>query len=386
MQITKEVTVKTSETESVVAVPELEGVQKPTAFIINSGAHGYAKFIYDELSLSAFEKEGSISKIHNSMERRQIYNILVDMIKNGKIAGSRAFQIIMNNLESETAEDVFADNLRANIPIIVNKYTPEDTHEAKQQLLFDTLMKILVSGRYKDSKSTLELVFTSVLGFAGSESSEKLVYKWLMVGDISDADGKKLEGVEVTLKQKHAMVKNIFASKTIDKDSKKAAFEKLKSLDSSDLLGRTQKYCESAVPDIEEKGRIFKMLLEEEEDIPLTHVQEMCLGMRQFGQRDMMVQLGEYFFEKIEHCISKKAYALTRYIYLCLQPNMVATKEQIDRFVALKEKIEARTEAEKIEGNDRLVKWLKESIQDLEEKKNARELSQAWEQSAGAKL
>ncbi len=58
------------------------GMDKPHAFVINSGAHGYAKFIIDEMSLTAYEQEGTISKLDKSLERKQIYEILFDMIKN----------------------------------------------------------------------------------------------------------------------------------------------------------------------------------------------------------------------------------------------------------------------------------------------------------------
>ena len=83
-------------------------MQKPTAFLINSGAHGYAKFVVDELTLTALEQQGALSKIESSLERKQLSFIMFDMIKNGKIAGSRLLHIILQNIEQETAEDVTA--------------------------------------------------------------------------------------------------------------------------------------------------------------------------------------------------------------------------------------------------------------------------------------
>jgi len=49
----------------------------------------------------------------------------------------------------------------------------------------------------------------------------------------------------------------------------------------------------------------------------------------------------------------------------------VVDDEWIGRFEKLKNEIESRAEADKIDGNDRLVKWLKESIQEMQEKKAA---------------
>ena len=50
--------------------------------------------------------ETGLYKLESSLDRKQIYNILFDMIKSGKIAGSRLLKIVMNNLEHEKAVDV----------------------------------------------------------------------------------------------------------------------------------------------------------------------------------------------------------------------------------------------------------------------------------------
>lgn len=45
-----------------------------------------------------------------------------------------------------------------------------------------------------------------------------------------------------------------------------------------------------------------------------------------------------------------------------LAPTLIADDAIIARFESFKNEIESRDEKDKIEGNDRLVKWLKESI------------------------
>jgi hypothetical protein len=70
-------------------------MEKPEALLINQGAHGYAKFVIDEMTLTSLEKEGQLSKIESSLERKQLYNVMYDMIKNGKIAGSRLLHIVL---------------------------------------------------------------------------------------------------------------------------------------------------------------------------------------------------------------------------------------------------------------------------------------------------
>ena len=111
----------------------------------------------------------------------------------------------------------------------------------------------------------------------------------------------------------------------------------------------------------------------------LQQVTEMCRGFRQFSQRDLIENFSDDFFERIEECVNTKAWSITRYVYMFLQPSMNATEAGLDRFKALKTKLEAYSPEERKEGTMRLLNWVKDSIQDLEEKKQGRELSIAWD-------
>jgi hypothetical protein len=61
-----------------------------------------------------------------------------------------------------------------------------------------------------------------------------------------------------------------------------------------------------------------------------------------------------------------------------LQPDLIATDEHIARFVNFLAKLESVTSENRRDGADRLINWVKDSIQNLNEKKQARALSQEW--------
>lgn len=145
------------------------------------------------------------------------------------------------------------------------------------------------------------------------------------------------------------------------------------------MLGRTEKYCEAANPDLKSKREAFMTIFEGSSDMSLQHVQEMCRGYRQYSQRETIESFAEQFFERIEDCVNTKAWSLTRYIYIFLAPSMMATETELVRFRALLAKLENYSEAERKEGTARLINWIKESIQEVEEKMAGRELSRAWE-------
>jgi len=105
----------------------------------------------------------------------------------------------------------------------------------------------------------------------------------------------------------------------------------------------------------------------------------MCRGYRQYSQREVIETLADQFFERIEECVNTRAWSLTRYIYLFLAPSMMATETELVRFRALLAKLEGYSEAERKEGTARLINWVKESIQEVEEKMAGREMSRAWE-------
>ena len=91
------------------------------------------------------------------------------------------------------------------------------------------------------------------------------------------------------------------------------------------MLGRTEKYCEAANRDPRSKREAFLKIFEGSDEMSLHHVQEMCKGYRQYGQRDLIESFSDEFFERIEECVDVKAWSLTRYIYMYLAPGMKAT-------------------------------------------------------------
>ena len=73
------------------------------------------------------------------------------------------------------------------------------------------------------------------------------------------------------------------------------------------------------------------------------------------------------------------SWSISTNIYHFLQPSINATEVELGRFNALKAKLEAYSPEERKECTMRLLNWIKDSIQELEEKKQGRELSKAWD-------
>jgi len=101
-------------------------------------------------------------------------------------------------------------------------------------------------------------------------------------------------------------------------EDKQKAMDKLASIDKTDLLGRTQAYCESVIPDIENKRKCWKKLFESDEKMSLYQTEEFCLGFKVYSQRDLLKEFTDDFFSRIDHIFATKGRNIARSYYLYL--------------------------------------------------------------------
>ena len=107
----------------------------------------------------------------------------------------------------------------------------------------------------------------------------------------------------------------------------------------------------------------------------------MCRGYAQSSQKEILSQFADAFFEKIENLVEKAAWSQSRYIYLFMQPKLYATAEERQRFQSLLDRAEGYTEEQRGQATGRLINYLKDSLQELDEMRAGRELSRTWEAS-----
>ena len=86
MKKTRVVDIVTKDNQETFDVEDLVGQDAPYAYHINYGNNGFAKFKIDPKSLRAFES--SLNKIENSLDRRHLFIIMNDMLKDNDISGA----------------------------------------------------------------------------------------------------------------------------------------------------------------------------------------------------------------------------------------------------------------------------------------------------------
>lgn len=107
----------------------------------------------------------------------------------------------------------------------------------------------------------------------------------------------------------------------------------------------------------------------------LYSVQELCSGFRQFTQQDILEEFTIPFFDNILNTVNTRAKNIAEPMFYGLRPNMKANQEEIDHFEKFHAKLLGLPEEERGDGYTRMKKWIVETLCDLREKKNAREIS-----------
>ena len=306
------------------------------------------------------------------------YNAMFDAVKTGDLPAARLMKIILPNIEHETAVDILQDTFRFLAPATIKNYLHSEAVEENNAAMFALTMKLMQSGRFNEFESAMQLLLESLISFASSEQQVKLIYKWFVTGKATDAQDRQIEGITINTKLRHTLIRKIYGSEHIPIQQKKELFVQLAKIDTSDMLGRTEKFCQAADPNPDSKREAFMEIYERCSDMSLQHVQEMCRGFRQGNQKEQITALSDEFFARIEGIVNEKAYSLTRYIYLFTQPSLYASQEEFDRFSALKQQLDNYTPEQKKEGTNRLSKWITETLQEIGQKQEARRLSAQW--------
>mmetsp|Transcript_33619 Transcript_33619/g.51814 ORF Transcript_33619/g.51814 Transcript_33619/m.51814 type:complete len:334 (+) Transcript_33619:1840-2841(+) len=323
MKITKVHDITTKDDSEVFDVKELEGEAAPFAYHINYKNYGFAKFKIDDKSLKAFQEK--LAKIEDSISRKQIYNILYDMLKQNDISGAQLLDICKSQMITETAEDVIKDVLRFTIPAVIKSYIPLELYSESHHAIFEMLIdQILASGTIK-TKSTQLLVFDSALTSARNEDHYKLLVDWFEKGEVTTTKGKKIEGFELMLKQKHTLVKRIWSSKDVPLAKKESVLAELEKVDKSDWMEHTKKNCKGANPAT--KDEMWKLFFSEDKDNEINEwglhdFQHTFIGFNQVNHYDLIKKYEMEFLEKIPAVVAKKGrYVTEAYFYILRQLN-----------------------------------------------------------------
>lgn len=172
---------------------------------------------------------------------------------------------------------------------------------------------------------------------------------------------------KVSLKHRHSMVKKIWASDLFEQTIKDEVLAELKKIDSSDEYETTAKYCQAAIPTLENKEAIWKILFGQENDkLSLYDIENYCVGFRPIIQRALCAPFADRFFEEITHIVETQAVSKASKYFYNLRPNLEANDAEIKAFEIFNAKL--NTKEVLTDGERRLKGWIEDTIADLKSK------------------
>ena len=113
----------------------------------------------------------------------------------------------------------------------------------------------------------------------------------------------------------------------------------------------------------------------EADKISLYGVGQLTGGFRQITQRDLLAEFSSQFFKNIRHITNSRAKSVSQQYYFNLRPSFEASPKEIQMFEDFSKELNDTPKEQLGDGDARLKEWVKETISELKEKKQARELS-----------
>lgn len=368
MNVTRKHEIVTSETEATFEVEELIGADAAFAYHINYENFGYGKFRIDNKSMGVFQD--SLHRIHDSLSRKQVYNMMYDMLKDNLISGAQVLQIVRSQAKSETDSGVLTDVLKFLIPVIIKNYMPTELYEKTHHTIFEFLLNIMQSGKIND-KSTVDLILDSMLTSARNENHYSMIMNWFKQGYLNDFFGNKVKNGDISLEQRHIIVQRIYSSEKITLETKQDLLAQLETLDKSDRLSNTKKVCEATLP--ENKEHYWNLYFSQEAEIEawgLYDYQNSMRGWNQVQQRQHTERLHDQFFDKITDIIARKGRYIAQSYWYLLRPMSESSIEKYETLLA--------TVQETQPDNTFFLKMLKSTLGDLRINQVGRQASKDW--------
>ena len=157
----------------------------------------------------------------------------------------------------------------------------------------------IMAGNTTLDTSTKTLLFDGLIAQCKNEGHYALTLSWFEHGKLTDQNGAALDHVELTLKNKHALVKRIWSSKEIPLAKKDEILAELNKLDKGDWFDETSKFCEAAHP--ENKAKMWAFYFTEDKDSEIEKwglytFQNSFKGWYQGCQAEFIQQFEEEFF------------------------------------------------------------------------------------------
>lgn len=76
-------------------------------------------------------------RFEDTLAKKQIYEMMKDMVKDGRISGAQLIEICLSQLEDETDISVLLHAFKTVIPAMINSYMPSENYAEFKCKIFE---------------------------------------------------------------------------------------------------------------------------------------------------------------------------------------------------------------------------------------------------------
>jgi aminopeptidase N len=338
-----------------------DGSKKSQAVLLNYQDEAFLKVRLDEQSITFFKEK--LAQVSDELTRAMVWRALFDMVRDGQLSAYGLAEIAVEGLPKEVSDSTFNNILL---------YTTGGLSLSPKVLndnvilpkLFEATLKVLLATD-KSSSNRIVLLRENLIKFA-SVGKEKNIDNVTRLANWLDGTDAQLKDIELDVQNKWSIVHAIHESSKFTNEQKKAYFQKVAEIDSSDRMKLAEKRCDAVRAEGEDRKNLFKSYLDPENKQSVQMFGQSMTGYNA-SQLTNDEDINQYF-DNILTIFKTRNNEFASTYYNSMFPH----KENIDEYIQRTTKL-----LEQADGNDILIRCLKESVDELNRKKKGFEVSAA---------
>lgn len=336
------------EPKPITIVGSLKGKPAPFATYLNVNDFAFCKIQLDAPSIPAFQEE--LNKIDDTLTRLMIWRSLWDMVRDGKASTKDFLGLVVKQAALEQVEPIFTSALGFSLAA-TTWYVPIEFHKKENIPLFDMVVKRL---KIETSENMKKHLINNAISFACTHEHKLLLIQWLK-------EGIQVKDAVLSQHNKYAIIEKIYEDKEFPLEEKEKLLKQELDKDKSDEGQRAKKVCEAALPNAENKAKLWNWLLDENVKESEHMIFSAMAGFMSWEQEDLTKQYQEKYFDVLINVFEKRTKSYAQEFFYLMKPHdntpaILAKFEDILKNVKSEQKTLKKLLFEEIEDIKRVMR------------------------------
>ena len=337
----------------------------PKIVFLNYNDYGYMKLDLSYMNMEDLKQY--LLKCKDTLIKAALYRALFDTFRDSKISSIEFLNVTFETIKTESDEDTVSV-LLTYISSVIKNYLPLKYIPEYKTKFFKILKNILENelSQINFNKDRAKNILIYLNGFASDEEDKKYLIRLL-----------NLDSTMITQSRRFSYVRTIYTSRKIPLEEKEKLLNREIIRDKNSHDSISAKYsCNAALPDRENKEKLWKKLTEESNSDALTNMESIMIGFAPVEQYDLIEDfLTKKFFEVLPKIGKNNESFFVHYFINYLSPQQFANDEIIKKMDDL------INELKEDKDQSQVVKYLTETCDTMKRRKISHEKCEQYLES-----